>query len=79
MRNPCPICKAVVKGSHINEPLLALLLEEEGQTSAKPCPIHDRKMELWCKEDKCFACAQCYITEHRGHKVTSYEEAVEYR
>ncbi|XP_068174280.1 finTRIM family, member 86 [Antennarius striatus] len=40
----------------------------------RPCPKHNRPMDLFCHEDKVCVCEVCWQQEHEGHQVHKPQE-----
>uniref|UniRef100_A0A8C1H8W9 Uncharacterized protein n=1 Tax=Cyprinus carpio carpio TaxID=630221 RepID=A0A8C1H8W9_CYPCA len=38
------------------------------------CQIHERPLELFCRDDQTCVCLMCHVTDHKNHKTVPLEE-----
>ncbi|XP_041658229.1 E3 ubiquitin-protein ligase TRIM21-like isoform X2 [Cheilinus undulatus] len=79
----CLTCFASYCGIHIDSHMTAeslqrhLLTDPVGNMETRVCSQHTKALELFCKTDQICVCAQCIVSGHVGHKISSLKDECE--
>ncbi|XP_072314826.1 E3 ubiquitin-protein ligase TRIM39-like [Eucyclogobius newberryi] len=76
----CLVCRASYCSEHL-EPHLRVpplmrhkLIRPVDDIDERICPVHDKELDFYCRDDRVCVCVLCLDKEHEGHAVVSMEE-----
>ncbi|KAK7910362.1 hypothetical protein WMY93_015046 [Mugilogobius chulae] len=76
----CLVCQASYCSEHLESHLRVpglkrhKLIKPVDNIEERICPIHDKVLDFYCRDDRVCICNICHDTEHKDHKVVSLEE-----
>uniref|UniRef100_A0A8C2DIZ0 Uncharacterized protein n=1 Tax=Cyprinus carpio TaxID=7962 RepID=A0A8C2DIZ0_CYPCA len=76
----CVVCQSSYCETHLERHLRVAalkkhkLMEPVSNLEDYICQIHERPLELFCRDDQTCVCLMCHVTEHKNHKTVPLEE-----
>ncbi|KTG03585.1 hypothetical protein cypCar_00017023 [Cyprinus carpio] len=76
----CVVCQSSYCETHLERHLRVTALKKHklmdpvSNLEDYICQIHERPLELFCRDDQTCVCLMCHVTDHKNHKTVPLEE-----
>lgn len=71
MKNPRTKAHNLTASKEVNRPAVPTMAEQSQEDYM--CEIHQRPLEVWCRDDMTLCCVMCLVSTHKNHMVVTPE------